>query len=57
MKAAFTVAGAIRMQGIRLAQPILDKAFGLTGLELIERLDLRSVLMYAFKSPSESVGC
>jgi hypothetical protein len=37
MKAAFTVAGAIGMQGIRLAQPILDEAFGLTGLELIER--------------------
>ena len=42
--AAFTVVGAIGLQGIRLAQPTLREAFVVTGLGLIGQLTVQLLI-------------
>jgi predicted dehydrogenase/threonine dehydrogenase-like Zn-dependent dehydrogenase len=45
-EAAFTVVGAIGLQGIRLAQPTLGEAFVVTGLGLIGQLTVQLLIAH-----------
>ena len=50
-EAAFTVLGAIGLQGIRLAQPTLGECFVVTGLGLIGQLTVQLLIAHGCRRP------